>query len=135
MMFLSIPRHAVRRLVELALYTLCSRDIANTILCHYSNLIHFMFRLTLSTGPDHLAALLPKCCGQKWYRAGRIGALWGMGHGVSATILGLTAFGLKNRISSMPGIKGALIGASSAMEVAVGASLIFIGLIDTLIHL
>ena len=128
MMFLSIPRHAVRRLVELALYTLCSRDIANTILCHYSNLIHFMFRLTLSTGPDHLAALLPKCCGQKWYRAGRIGALWGMGHGVSATILGLTAFGLKNRISSMPGIKGALIGASSAMEVAVGASLIFIGL-------
>ncbi len=81
------------------------------------------------TGPDHLAALLPKCCGQKWYRAGRIGALWGMGHGVSATILGLTAFGLKNRLSSMPGVKGALIGASSAMEVAVGASLIFIGLL------
>jgi nickel/cobalt exporter len=80
-------------------------------------------------GPDHLAALLPKCCGQKWYRAGRIGALWGMGHGVSATILGLTAFGLKNRIASMPGVKGALIGASSVMEVAVGASLIFIGLL------
>mmetsp|Transcript_11064 Transcript_11064/g.20679 ORF Transcript_11064/g.20679 Transcript_11064/m.20679 type:complete len:318 (+) Transcript_11064:469-1422(+) len=80
-------------------------------------------------GPDHLAALLPRCCGQKWYRAGRIGALWGMGHGVSATILGLTAFGLKNRVSSMPAIKGLLIGASSAMEVAVGASLIFIGLL------
>lgn len=80
-------------------------------------------------GPDHLAALLPRCCGQKWYRAGRIGALWGMGHGVSATILGLTAFGLKNRVSTMPGIKGWLIGASSAMEVAVGASLIFIGLL------
>lgn len=50
-----------------------------------------------------------------------------MGHGVSATILGLTAFGLKNRISGS--FKGALIGASSAMEVAVGASLIFIGLL------
>jgi len=80
-------------------------------------------------GPDHLAALLPRCCGQKWYRAGRIGALWGMGHGVSATILGLTAFGLKNSVSNMPGVKGMLIGASSAMEVAVGASLIFIGLL------
>lgn len=52
-----------------------------------------------------------------------------MGHGVSATILGLTAFGLKNRVSNMPGVKGVLIGASSAMEVAVGASLIFIGLL------
>lgn len=80
-------------------------------------------------GPDHLAALLPKCCGQRWYRAGRIGALWGMGHGVSATILGLTAFGLKNRISQMPSVKGLLVGASSAMEIAVGASLIFIGLL------
>eukprot|EP00979_Chaetoceros_neogracilis_P017055 scaffold10175_cov268-Chaetoceros_neogracile.AAC.11 len=80
-------------------------------------------------GPDHLAALLPRCCGQRWYRAGRIGALWGMGHGISATILGLTAFGLKNSVSNMPGVKGMLIGASSAMEVAVGASLIFIGLL------
>ena len=52
-----------------------------------------------------------------------------MGHGVSATILGLTAFGLKNSVSNMPGVKGMLIGASSAMEVAVGASLIFIGLL------
>lgn len=80
-------------------------------------------------GPDHLAALLPRCCGQRWYRAGRAGALWGMGHGVSATILGLTAFGLKNRISGMPGMKGMLMGASSAMDIAVGASLIFIGLL------
>lgn len=72
---------------------------------------------------------MPRCCGQKWYRAGRIGALWGMGHGVSATILGLTAFGLKNRVATMPGVKGMLIGASSAMEIAVGASLIFIGLL------
>lgn len=52
-----------------------------------------------------------------------------MGHGVSATLLGLTAFGLKNRISNMPSVKGVLIGASSAMEIAVGASLILIGLL------
>lgn len=80
-------------------------------------------------GPDHLAALLPKCCGQRWYRAGRIGAMWGMGHGISATLLGLTAFGLKSRISSMPGVKGLLLGVSSAMEIAVGSSLILIGLL------
>eukprot|EP00560_Eucampia_antarctica_P005662 CAMPEP_0197834388 /NCGR_PEP_ID=MMETSP1437-20131217/22110_1 /TAXON_ID=49252 ORGANISM="Eucampia antarctica, Strain CCMP1452" /NCGR_SAMPLE_ID=MMETSP1437 /ASSEMBLY_ACC=CAM_ASM_001096 /LENGTH=308 /DNA_ID=CAMNT_0043439001 /DNA_START=139 /DNA_END=1065 /DNA_ORIENTATION=+ len=80
-------------------------------------------------GPDHLAALLPKCCGQRWYKAGRIGILWGMGHGVSATILGLTAFGLKNRISHISSVSNLLQGASSFMELAVGASLIFIGLL------
>lgn len=79
-------------------------------------------------GPDHLAALLPRCCGQRWYRAGRIGALWGMGHGVSATLLGLTAFGLKNRISGGRSLS-LLSGASSFMELAVGASLIFIGVL------
>lgn len=80
-------------------------------------------------GPDHLAALLPRCCGQRWWRAGRYGALWGTGHGISATILGLVAFGLKNRISSMPGIVGLLHGASSLMEVAIGASLVIIGIL------
>lgn len=80
-------------------------------------------------GPDHLAALLPRCVGQRWWRAGRYGALWGTGHGVSATILGLLAYGLKNRISSMPGIVGLLNGASHLMEVAIGASLIVIGML------
>jgi len=80
-------------------------------------------------GPDHLAALLPKCCGQRWYRAGRIGALWGMGHGVSATILGLCAFGLKNRISHIQSVSNLLHGASSFMELAVGLSLVFIGVL------
>jgi len=77
-------------------------------------------------GPDHLAALLPRCCGQRWWRAARVGALWGTGHGISATILGLLAFGLKNRIN-LPG--GLLHGASSAMEIAIGASLVVIGLL------
>jgi len=80
-------------------------------------------------GPDHLAALLPRCCGQRWWRAARVGALWGTGHGISATILGLVAFGLKNRFTSMQGVAGLLHGASSAMEVAIGASLIVIGLL------
>jgi len=79
-------------------------------------------------GPDHLAALIPRCCGQRWFKAGRIGALWGMGHGVSATMLGIIAFALKNRLNRIEGLKFVLSGASHVLEIAVGASLILIGL-------
>jgi len=34
---------------------------------------------SLATGPDHLAALLPRCIGKRWYQAMRIGAVWGLG--------------------------------------------------------
>ena len=50
-----------------------------------------------------------------------------MGHGLSATILGVCAFGLKNSMSRAPGAKAWLAGASHIMEVAVGLSLILIG--------
>mmetsp|Transcript_5991 Transcript_5991/g.10010 ORF Transcript_5991/g.10010 Transcript_5991/m.10010 type:complete len:310 (-) Transcript_5991:114-1043(-) len=79
-------------------------------------------------GPDHLAALLPRCVGQRWYRASRIGALWGMGHGMSATLLGTVAFFCKNRISQMGSAPAILAKASSLTEVAVGISLVIIGL-------
>ncbi len=88
----------------------------------FSHGIHSHF-----VGPDHLAALLPRCCGQRWYRAVRVGALWGMGHGLSATLLGLTAFGLKSTINRMKGIEKVLAGASHVTEIAVGLSLIVIG--------
>lgn len=76
-------------------------------------------------GPDHIAALLPRCSGKRWYLAGRIGALWGLGHGISATLLGVIAFFFKNRLSGS--ISGILTGASSVMEIAVGLSLVVIG--------
>ncbi|CAN0493441.1 unnamed protein product, partial [Hapterophycus canaliculatus] len=41
------------------------------------------------SGPDHLAALLPRIMGQKWHNSMRIGATWGLGHGFSATFIGL----------------------------------------------
>jgi len=78
-------------------------------------------------GPDHLAALLPRCCGQRWYKAGRIGLLWGMGHGVSVTILGVLGFALKSQFQRASGAKAVLNGVSQLMEVAVGLSLIIIG--------
>jgi hypothetical protein len=101
--------------------------------------IHACRRLTLvlvpyvpqHTGPDHLAALLPRCCGQRWYRAGRVGALWGMGHGVSALILGVSAYLVKSTFSNSlksQGVKNLLAGASHVTEIAVGLSLILIGI-------
>jgi len=86
-------------------------------------------RLVISSnaGPDHLAALLPKCVGQRWYHSGRIGALWGMGHGISATLLGVAAFFLKSRVVSV-GFTKFLHKVSSFTEVCVGFSLVLIGL-------
>eukprot|EP00752_Nemacystus_decipiens_P008746 g7807.t1 len=50
------------------------------------------------SGPDHLAALLPRIMGQKWHNSMRIGATWGLGHGFSATVIGLAAFFFKDRL-------------------------------------
>lgn len=52
-----------------------------------------------------------------------------MGHGVSATLIGVLAFGLKNRIQNVAAVQGMFKYASSATEIAVGLSLIVIGLL------
>jgi hypothetical protein len=46
---------------------------------------------------------------------------------VSASILGILAFGLKSQVQKAPGFKTLLSGASNVMEIAVGLSLIIIG--------
>lgn len=79
-------------------------------------------------GPDHLAALLPRTVGQRWYRAGRTGALWGVGHGISVTLLGVLGYALKSRISMGTKLGKVLHGASHCLEAAVGLSLVVIGL-------
>ena len=85
-------------------------------------------------GPDHLAALISRCCGLPWYRAARVGAVWGLGHGVSATMLGMAGFLFKKgvRLSGVLGDMGnfdLLHHAGSFMELAIGFSLIVIGLL------
>lgn len=80
-------------------------------------------------GPDHLAALLPRTVGQRWYKAGRTGALWGVGHGISVTLLGLLGYLLKSKISMSTNIGKILHGASHCLEAAVGVSLVVIGLL------
>lgn len=85
-------------------------------------------------GPDHLAALIPRCCGLPWYRAARVGAVWGLGHGVSATLVGMTFFFAKRGIRLLPGVGGgdhfaAFRRFGDVMELAIGGSLIVIGLL------
>jgi len=75
------------------------------------------------SGPDHLAALLPRCIGQRWWFSSRIGAIWGLGHGLSGMALGMVAYFLKDRLSGGP-----LVAKLSAWtEILVGVSLVLIG--------
>jgi hypothetical protein len=76
-------------------------------------------------GPDHIAALLPSSLGRSGWHGVKNGAVWGLGHGLSATFLGFCAFFLKDKISSMIFDVEKL---TNFAESAVGVSLVFIGL-------
>ncbi len=78
-------------------------------------------------GPDHYPALLPRCLGKRWYAAGKIGAVWGIGHSLSAMLIGLSAFMIKDR-ALLPG--GFFSTISLGADVAIGLSMIFVGLIS-----
>lgn len=73
------------------------------------------------TGPDHLAALLPLCMGQRWHNSMHVGGQWGLGHGIGASLMGALAFSLKGSFN--------ILALSDYMEAAVGLTLILIGLI------
>ena len=55
----------------------------------------FLVPMSFESGPDHLAAVLPRCFGKRWWDSSRIGAIWAFGHGISASLLGLFAFYVK----------------------------------------
>jgi hypothetical protein len=80
---------------------------------------------TLSSGPDHLAALIPSSIGRPALNGIHIGAIWGLGHGLSAMTLGLCGFFLKGRLT---GQFQALTKLSDLAETAVGVSLLLIGI-------
>ena len=79
------------------------------------------------SGPDHLAAVMPACLGQRWWRSSRVGAIWALGHGVSAMFIGFLGFFLKDRLARGAGSAVMMRAVSSWADVAVGASLIIIG--------
>jgi hypothetical protein len=78
------------------------------------------------SGPDHLAALLPPSVGKSGWYGLKLGATWGLGHGVSAIFLGMCAFFLKGRMSEQFSILQKL---GKYTEAAVGLSLFVIGAI------
>jgi len=78
-------------------------------------------------GPDHLAAVLPRCFGKRWWDSSRIGAIWAFGHGISASLLGLFAFYVKGQMSQGAGAAAIGKALASWAEVAIGLSLIAIG--------
>lgn len=78
------------------------------------------------TGPDHLAALIPSSIGLNGLHGLRIGAFWGFGHGISAMVLGMGMFSLKDSLGSKIDVIRNL---SNLAESIVGLSLVFIGCI------
>ena len=79
------------------------------------------------TGPDHYPALLPRCVGKRWLPAGKIGAMWGVGHALSAMCMGMCAFLIKDK-AFVPG--GIFSRVAFGADVAIGLSLILIGLLS-----
>ena len=79
-----------------------------------------------TTGPDHLAAIIPASVGQDFLGGIRIGGAWGLGHGITASIIGIFAFFLKGKVSSRLKFLEQLSGFADS---AVGISLLAIGLI------
>jgi hypothetical protein len=75
-------------------------------------------------GPDHLAALIAPSVGKSGLTGLKIGALWGIGHGISALTLGLCAFFLKGQFTGRFAVLEKL---ATAAESVVGLSILFIG--------
>lgn len=78
------------------------------------------------TGPDHLAALIPSSVGRSGWKGVQIGAIWGLGHGFSAFLLGMSFFFLKGQFTGRFAVLEKL---ANLAESVVGLSLVAIGVI------
>ena len=78
------------------------------------------------TGPDHLAAILPASVGQTFVGGIKIGAAWGLGHGITLLIFGALAYFLKGTMVDNVGFIGSV---SHIAEAVIGISLVAIGII------
>jgi len=74
------------------------------------------------SGPDHLLSLLPFIIGKRGYIAFGYGILWGLGHGISTSIMGILTYILKYTIISSS------IWLERIIDIIVGITLIIIGL-------
>jgi hypothetical protein len=77
------------------------------------------------TGPDHLTGLIAPCANRGAVGGALVGAVWGIGHGISTVIVGMTLFYLKSQLSAYEDVFDKINKYSSAL---VGLSLMLIGL-------
>lgn len=75
------------------------------------------------SGPDHLAALLPFVLGQKWHKAAYFGLIWGLGHGLTTSLMGVIGFYVKDSLL----VYRLLPQLANLADYAVGLTLIIIG--------
>ena len=72
-----------------------------------TNLFHFLYNsavvggilsgsLHALTGADHLAALLPLIFGKRWWKGSFHGMVWGLGHGLTSSAIGLLGYSMKS---------------------------------------
>jgi hypothetical protein len=77
-------------------------------------------------GPDHLGALIAPSVGRSGLDGLKIGVVWGVGHGFSALVLGLSAFYLKGQFRGRFAVLERLTGVA---DTVVGLSIFIIGLL------
>lgn len=92
----------------------------------WMKIVVFLINIYSNLGPDHIAALLPSSVGRPMWVGAKIGAIWGLGHGVAVMILGSCAYFLKGKLIGKFAIFHQL---TSLAENAVGISLVLIGLL------
>ena len=76
------------------------------------------------SGPDHLAALLPFVLGKQWHKGAYFGSIWGLGHGLTTSVLGILGFYVKDSLLAYK----LLPQLTSLADYAVGVTLIIIGI-------
>lgn len=50
------------------------------------------------TGADHMTALVPLIAGKRWWVGGTYGIVWGTGHGVTSSCIGLVSYLMKDKL-------------------------------------
>jgi hypothetical protein len=77
------------------------------------------------SGPDHFLALIPIIIGRSYCHGIKVGVTWSFGHALATSAMGLIAYILKDSI----GINELLFSQFNFMNIAVGISLLAIGIV------
>lgn len=76
------------------------------------------------SGMDHYTALFPVITGRHWEQAGCIGAVWGLGHGLSTSSLAVVAYNVKDPFLSYYDY---LVAHAYVLQISLGITLLIVG--------